>query len=184
MKRNLSPLKLIAIFTLVQFYSCIKNKGTVENLSFENEKSNSNIASCSSIESTTNKSSNNNGNNNSEKQNEWGIHRVWVEDLGGSGISGCFPPAINCFDDIIVTSDRISIIIDDLDKNIANNTVRDFFHGNTWRELFPDLKGRPLGDLKSGKVTLVKNSNTKGELNYSVVFEGAKNPFDGPNYGN
>lgn len=110
--------------------------------------------------------------------------RSFNEDIGD-----CAPPAVNCLPDIIITA-RTKELIQLIDSLIAVGKAREFFHGPEWRELFPDLKGKPMGDLQSGKVTLMKNPFpaspapvARSYVNYSIVYEGATDPLDGPNYG-
>ena len=82
---------------------------------------------------------------------DWGIHRVFTGEI-------CEPPAINCFDDIIVKPPEQK------NQNTFNSFMADgasgvkkYFLSNNYQELFPNLKSNEeyLTKLQSGKYSCI-----------------------------
>jgi hypothetical protein len=85
---------------------------------------------------------------------DWEIHRVFTGEI-------CEPPAVNCFDDIIITpDDDVRKSANVLDTYLTDNPadVKAFFLSNKYMSVFPNLTNKPkyLNKLRSGKYSAMK----------------------------
>jgi len=93
------------------------------------------------------------------KSGEWGLHKVW------NGVDDCPPPAVNCYDDIIVKPPNNYVT--DLNNKVDSGRISTFFaDGGDWQYLFPDLGTGSINQaylhkLSSGhySITKVTSSN-------------------------
>lgn len=136
--------------------------------------------SCKESESLTPGISQNNDNDSPIKlTSNWGIHRVWNKNA-----QDCTPPAVNCYDDIIVRPK----VMQDLVAVCAGGApaVGTYFNGNDWMEPFPDL-GLPenedcLTNLQSGNYYMVQVINANTLVSYFEVRLNNSNPDNDPSY--
>lgn len=85
-------------------------------------------------------------------------------------LTDCIRPSYDCFPEIVVTAERPkNDFINELDRNIANNTVSQFFSetGN-YRELYPNFNGTALQDLRN-EITTVRKVGDSESLFYRIV---------------
>jgi hypothetical protein len=85
---------------------------------------------------------------------DWGIHRVFTGEI-------CEPPAVNCFDDIIITpGDDERKSANALDTYLTDNPadIKAFFLSDEYKSVFPNLSNKPefLSRLRSGKYSAMK----------------------------
>jgi hypothetical protein len=157
---------LSIVATAVVFVACEKRNPAVSNPA---------SSSASNVDSETSTSSAN------AKQSAWGICCVW------NGVDACVSPAVNCFDEVVVTPkfSALKTAKDNLDIAAASRSsaqVAAYFQSKDATVLFPDLSSAAnksyLADLQSGNYFLVQVDGQGRRSHYLAIQNGsAKESF-------
>jgi hypothetical protein len=84
----------------------------------------------------------------------WGVCCVY------NGVDGCTSPKVNCFDDVEI-GPKTAAPFTNFEIALANGNVQGWFNSADRLALFPSLRGRYLGALLSGNMTLVEVATSR-----------------------
>lgn len=98
----------------------------------------------------------------SEVPHGWGIHRRLVTDFPTPNSSFfCGPPAINCYDEIVISSISPEQDVYDLfSESFVNNDLGNFFENQNYQIIFPGLTSQVIDDLSNGTTKFIMQSST------------------------